>query len=273
MKKINLKNYSLDFMINPLFLLSLLSVPVYAFKLFGVENMDIIYSSAVFSIVVFALFYNIKDIKKIKILFILIVILLILYICFYDKLIEMLISFAGKSAVKFGMINTIFNSFGLYDFQNLADNTSYGGSFLISGRIVNGAVNAFKLNSCISSVSQFLSARFLLIFSLSGILLALGGKNIKVCLAVLVAVFTGNYTVLLLLLVFQFPVHYLLSLIASFACSFVSYAVDLKLGFICSPSVFELLIHNTNRVYSVVVCIFVFCISYYAASLAKDKLK
>jgi len=273
MKKINLKNKSLNFMLNPLFLLSVLSVPVYILRLLGVENADTVYSAAVFVIVVFALFYNIGDVKKFKILFTVMLVLLIVYICFYDKLTDLLIKFSEKSAVRFGMLNTIFNTFGLYDFQNLADGTSHGGSFLINGKIVNGAVEAFKQNSFASGVSQFLTARFLLLFSLCGILLALGGKNIKICIAVLFAVLTGNYTVLLLFLAFLFPVHYLLSLIASFACSFVAAAMDLKFGFYCAPSAFELFIHNSNRIYSAVLCVFVFCISFYSASLAKEKLK
>lgn len=260
-------------MIKPILILSVISIPVYIMKLFKIEIADMLFSVIVFAFLTFSLIYNFKEKKKIISVIAAALILIVLYISFYDNIVNILMKFSSESAVKFGMINTIFNTFGLYDFQNFADYTSYGGSFFINNKIVCGAVNVFKSNPESRVVSQFLTSRFLLLFSLCGIAFSIGRKNINICLIVLFSLLTGNYTALLLLFAFAYPVYYLLILIASFACSFVASAVSIRLGFICAPSIFELLIHNSNKVYAVVVCVLVFSVSYYFASLVKEKLK
>ena len=272
MKKLKIKNDRFDFMVKPLMLLSLFSIIIYVLKLFGIEDADTLYSAAVFITVVFVFMKNTKSIKQARLFITLTILFIIIYICFYDSIVKVLIEFAKNSAIKFSMINTIFNTVGLYDFQNLADTASYGGSFLINSQIVNGAVNIFKMNSASKVISQFLTYRFLFLFSLVGILLSIGRRNINICFIVLAACLTGNYTAILLLLLFVFPVYYLIALISSFACCFISSVIGIKFGFLCSPSVFELFIHNENKIYAVVVCVLVLCVSYYSASLVKEKL-
>lgn len=273
MKKIKMKNYNFGFMIKPLLILSILSIPIYVMKLFEIKNADILYSAAVFIIIVLSLMLNIKNTKTLKLFIVMIFFLIIAYICFYDKTVLLFINFCKNSAVKFGMMNTIFNTFGLYDFQNFADYSSYGGSFYMNQEIVNGSVNAFKMNPLSSVVSQFLTSRYLLLFSLSGIALAEHHKNLNCWLIVMISLLTGSPTALLLLLLFIHPVNYLLSLIAAFVCCFVSSAVGIKFGFLYAPSVFELLLQNENKIYSMVVCMLFFCISYYSARLVNEKLK
>jgi len=273
MKKLKLKNCRLEFMIKPILVLSVISIPVYVMKLLKIETADMFFSAMVFAAVIFSLIYNFRERKKIFFVIAAALILIIFYISFYDNVINILIKISNKSAIKFGIINTAFNTFGLYDFQNFADYTSFGGSFFISNKIVCGAVNIFKANPESGVVSQFLTARFLLLFSLCGIAFSIGRKNINICLIAIISLLTGNYTALLLLFAFVYPVYYLLILIASFACSFTASAVSIKLGFFCAPSIFELFIHNSNRVYAVVVCVLVFSVSYYFASLVKEKLK
>ena len=101
----------------------------------------------------------------------------------------------------------------------------------------------------------------------------MGRKNIIIIIIAVIAVITGNCTALLLAFLFLVPVYYLLVLISSFACSFVSSAVGIKLGFFHSPSVFELLVHNDNKIYALIICVFVFCLSYYLARLVKERVE
>ncbi len=272
MKRMKWKNNSLEFMIKPILFLSVISIVFYILKLIGAPNADNLYSASVIIIVLSALFCNIKNKRKTLIILLLFVFLITVYIFFYDKIVKMLIQFSSGSAVKFSMINTIFNTFGFFDFQNYADYTSYGGSVIIDNDIVNGAVNIFMHNKSSKAVSQFLTSRFLMNFSVCAIAFAVGRKNFLICLIALISLFTGCLTPLLLLFVCVFPVCYLISLLASFASGLISFVIGIKFGFVCSPSIFELFIHNSNRIYSLVVCVLVFCVSYYFASLVKEKL-
>lgn len=272
MKKMKWKNDSLEFMIKPILLLSVISIVFYILKLIGAENTDNLYSASVIIIVFSALFCNMKNKKKTFILFLLLAFLITIYICFYDKIVKMLIQFSSGSAVKFSMINTIFSTFAFFDFQNYVDYTSYGGSVIIDNEIVNGAVNIFMHNQSSKFVSRFLTSRFLMNFSVSAIAFAVGRKDIKICIITLISLLTGCLTPLLLLFFCVFPVCYLMSLLVSFASGLISSVIGIKFGFICSPSIFELFIHNSNRIYVLVVCVLVFCVSYYSACLVKEKL-
>lgn len=273
MKKIKFYNNRFSFMEKPLLILSVLSIPIYALKLFNIENSDLIYTALTLIIVLSVLFLNVKNLKKVKIVLLILVLSAILFIFCYDKIVLFLADYSKNSPMKFSIINTIFNTFGFYDYQNFIDFTGYGGSYLINNEIVCGAINIFKNNPDSKVVSQFLTARFLLIYSLSGFAVSLGRKNMNIMIIAAVAIITGNYTVLLLAFLFLVPVYYLLVLISSFICSFVSSVVGIKLGFYYSPSVFELLIHNDNKIYSLFICIFVLCLSYYLARLVKEKFE
>lgn len=273
MKKIKFYNNRFSFMEKPLLILSVLSIPIYALKLFDIENTDLIYTAVTVIIVLSALFLNVKNLKKVKIVLFILVLSAIFFIFCYDKIVLFLADYSKDSPLKFGIINTLFNTFGLNDYQNYIDFTGYGGSHLINNEIVSGAVNIFKNNPGSKIVSQFLTARFLLIFSLFGFAASMGRKNIIIIIIAVIAVITGNCAALLLALLFLVPVYYLLVLISSFACSFVSSAVGIKLGFFHSASVFELLVHNDNKIYALIICVFVFCLSYYLARLVEERVE
>lgn len=257
----------------PLLILSVLSIPVYVLKLFSVDNADIIYTAVTVIIVLSAIFANVKNQKKVKIILFVLILSVIIFIFCYDKIVIFLADYSKNSPLKFSIINTLFNTFGFYNYRNYIDFTGYGGAYLINNEIVCGAVNIFKNSPSSKVVSLFLTSRFLLVFSLSGFAVSLRKKNINIMIIAAVAIITGNCTALLLIFLFLVPVYYLLVLISSFACSFVSSAVGIKLGFYHSPSVFELLIHNDNKIYALVICIFVFCLSYYLARLVKERVE
>ena len=48
----------------PLLILSVLSITIYALKLFDIENTDLIYTAVTVIIVLSALFLNVKNLKK-----------------------------------------------------------------------------------------------------------------------------------------------------------------------------------------------------------------
>lgn len=257
----------------PLLILSVLSIPIYVLKFFDIENTDLIYTAFTIIIVLSALFLNVKNQKKVKIILIVLVLSAMIFIFCYDKIVLFLVDYSKSSPLKFSIINILFNTCGLNDYQNLIDFTGYGGSYLINEKIVCGAVNIFKNNPLSKVVSQFLTDRFLLVFSLSGFAFSLGRKNINILLIAVVALITGNYTALLLSFLFLVPVYFLLGLISSFVCSFISSVIGIKLGFYHSPSVFELLVYNDSKIYALVICVFVFCLSYYLARLVKERVE
>lgn len=273
MKKIQFYNNNFSFFEKPLLILSFLSIPIYVLKLFSVENSDLFFTGLTVITVLSALFLNFRQAKKVKILGLILIAVIVIFVCFYDEILLRILNFSKDNSLKFSTINIVSNTLGFYDFQNYVDFTGFGGSFITNGEIISGAVNIFKNNPESKVVSEFLTARFLLTFSLSGFAFSLIKENKNLLIISLIAIITGNLTPLLLLFLFILPIFYFLSLISSFACGFISSVLSIKSGFYHSPSVFELLICNENKIYSLAVCVFAFCISYYLARLVKERVE
>ena len=196
------------------------------------------------------------------------------YLLFKSRAVRIL-SLFPKNLFFFNFINTILITFGVYDYEKLVFFTSLGGAKLINGGIVCGIVNLARYGSDTAAV--YLSAKVITLFSLTGICLALSmvdKAHIKEYLFVAVfMLLTGNATpVLLLLLLIKRPVYYL-SLLFSFLSCLIAQVAEKAFVFCVSPSVFELFIHSSSKIYLFAMMIFTVAASYYISVLVCAKLK
>lgn len=272
MKKIKFYNNQFEYLKKALMFLSVTSILFYVLKLFGIDGLDRIFSAVVYITILSAVFINHKSSKKIKIMLLFIAIGIIVYLLFYDKLVIFSADFAKGNTLRFNIINLIYKTLGLNDFENYFDFTGYGGSYFINNQIVNGAVNIFKLNPESKVISQYITTRYLLIYSIFGMSVAVGKDDKFLILTALISVITGNVSLILLSILLFYPLLYLITIVYCFVFAFLSSIVGLKIGFMCSPSLFELIFNNSNIIYSLLICLFVFCLSYYFARLVKEKI-
>lgn len=270
--KLNLK-YDFSFLIGPLMLLSFLSAVAYALKLLGVSQADKIFFVCIILIIVPITLNHIKNPNN-KLSFILLLfVFIILYLYIYEDFLVFLANKCKNNGVVFGFLNSIFNTFGLTDFEHLIYHTSYGGAKLINGKIATGAVDIFLSNQNSSEAFMFLCGRYFLIFSALGIAFSVKKHKKAILLITLFSFLSGNITIYLLTLLLLFTQYYFIFLLFSFISYFIANAAMIKGGFAVGSSIFELFLYCDNYVYILAVGLFLCAVSYYVSRLAKEKLK
>ena len=270
--KLNIK-YDLSFLIKPLMILSFLSAILYGLKLLGVQQSDkIFFVFIVLGIIPFIL-NRVKNIhNKLSIMMVLFIFVL-LYIYVYDDFLVFLANKCKNNGIIFGVLNSIFNTFGLTDFENLLYHTSYGGAKLINGKIATGAIDIFLLKSNSSEASMYLCGRYFSLFSALGIALSIKKNKKEILFITLFLFLTGNFTVYLLALLLLFTPYYFIFLLFSFVSYFISNVAMIKGGFSVNSSIFELFVYCDNYIYILAVGLFLCAVSYYISRLAKERLK
>lgn len=270
--KVNLK-YDFSFLLRPLMLLSFLSAVAYGLKMIGMPNTDKIYFTAIILVLIPVVINRIRN-KYNKITFaILLVIFIVLYLNTYDDLITFLAVKCKNNGVSFGVINSLFNTFGLTDFENLIYHTSYGGAKLINGRIVTGAVDIFTAKENCREGTMYLCGKYLELFTALGIAFSIRKNRKEVLFITLFTFLSGNLTPFLLMLLFVFTPYYFIFLLFAFISYFIANTAILKGGFYVNGSFFELIVYRDNIVQILAVGAFLCAVSYYFARLAKERLK
>lgn len=274
LKRIKLNNlYDFTFLLKPLMLLSVVSALTYGLKLLGVAAADKIFFTVMIVALITVTLNTINNIYK-KISFVLILfIFIILYLNVYDDLIVYLAKKCEKSGVIFGVLNAVFNTFGLTDFENLIYHTAYGGSKFINGKIATGAVDIFLLKQNCREASMYLCGRYLILFAAVGIAFAINKHRKAVFFITVFAFLTGNLTVYLLMLLFVFMPYYFIFLLFSFICYFIANVAEIRGGFGVNGSILELIVYRDNIVYIFALGIFLCAVAYYLSRVAKEKRK
>lgn len=246
----------------PIIILCAASLISYVFSLFGIKFIK----SAFFIVAacVFAYVF-IKNIKKFKYMFFFLILLFILYLSFKNKIIYALNDLVNHSSIKFALTDYIFKTFGIYDFNDLFLYKSPGGAIYNGNVIVTGAANIFKINPQYENISKYLTFQYFLLFSSLSLctLLFIKQRNITLCLIMATSFLTGNITPILVYLLFTQPINYLILMLFGCALNLSAVILNVKIGFVNNPSIFELLILNENKIYSFLVCLLVYCISLY----------
>ncbi|MDE6659080.1 MAG: hypothetical protein K2K01_03060, partial [Eubacterium sp.] len=200
--------YDLSFLIKPLMLLSVISAVTYALKFVGITQADKILIVCLVILIIPIVLNHIRNVNY-KLSFVLILfIFIVLYLNVYDDLLVYLANKAKNNGVIFGVMNSIFNTFGLTDFQELIYHTSYGGAKLINGNIATGAVDIYMLKPNCDESSMYLCGRYLSVFSALGIAFSVKKHKKEMLFITLFSLLTGNLTVYLLTLLLLSTPHY-----------------------------------------------------------------
>lgn len=273
-KKIKIEfKHDYSFLLNPLIFLSVVSVVAYGLKFIEVSFADHLMLGAVIVVITATLINHTKSVyKRISIILILLI-AFVLYINVYDEIVIFLAKKCEYNGMFFGVVNSILNTFGLTDFQDLIYHTSYGGSKIINGRIATGAVDIYLLNNTCREASMYLCGKYLSLFAGLGIAFAIDKYKKEVLFITLFTFLTGNMTAYLLMLLLVFTPYYFIFLLFNFFCFLIPAIADIKGGFLVNGSVFELFIYRDNIVFIIVLGIFICAVSYYFSRLVKEKRK
>lgn len=270
--KINFK-YDNSFLLKPLAVLSFISLFAYGLKFIEVSFADSLMLGALIVVITVALINHTENLYKHVSIMLILLILIVLYIGIYEDITIALANKCENNGIFFGVINSVFNTFGLTDFQELIYHTSYGGSKLINGRIATGAVDIYMLNNSCREASRFLCGKYLSLFAGLGISFAIDKHREEVLFITLFTFLTGNMTIYLLMLLLVFTPYYFLFLLFNFFCYFIANVADIRSGFMVNGSIFELLIRRDNIVYILIFGVFICAVSYYFSRLVKEKRK
>lgn len=273
LKKIKLNiNYDFSFLLKPLMLLSFLSAVIYGLKLLGISEGDKIFFVLMILVLVPVTLNQIKTVNyKISLIMVLFV-FVILYIFIYDDLLLFLAEKSRNNGVIFGVINSIFNTFGLSEFENMIFHTSFGGAKLMNGQIVTGAADIYAMNQSIDA-SIYLCGRYFSLFSALGIAFSIKKHKKAVLFLMAFAFLSGNFTIYLLTLLLFFTPYYFIFLLFNFISYFIANIGMINGGFAVGSSVFELFVYCDNYIYILAVGFFMSAVSYYFSRLAKERLK
>ena len=276
LKKIRIKNkYDFGFLMKPLTVLSAVSAVVYALKILGFEQADIFMTASLWTVVAVCMLIRAKNPYKKLTVILLALIGAVIYIGIYDEIVVFAAEKSSGGGVKFGMLNTLFSTFGLYDYEELMLRTSYGGAKIINGIFATGAADIFLLNPDGREASLFLCGKYLSLFAAVGVAFSLKKHKKEALFIVLFAFLTGNFTVfliMLLLLLVCAPLYFVFIFLVFF-CFFIAAAAGLKSGFSVNASVFEFFIYGDNIAYTVILGVFICAVSYYLSRLVKEKGK
>lgn len=273
-KKIRIEfKHDFSFLLKPLMLLSVLSIVAYGLKFIEVSFADDLMLFAVIVIITATLISHVKSVyKRISIMLILLI-AFVLYMNVYDDIIIFLAKKCENNGVFFGVLNSIFNTFGLTDFQELIYHTSYGGAKLINDKITAGAIDIYMHNNSCREASMYLCGKYLSLFAGLGISFAIDKHRDEVFFITVLTFLTGNMTAYLLMLLLVFTPYYFIFLLFNFFCFFIPTVADIQGGFSVNGSILELLIHHENIVFIIVLGVFICAVSYYFSRLVKEKRK
>lgn len=270
MKNFKLKKYDFTYLLNPIMIISTVSVFIYVLKLFGIMQADRLYFGAALIIIAVSAIKKENRKKAVYIFIIIAVLISILYYLFAEKASVFLAEKLKDNYTALGVLNGILNTAGISDLDNLIYYTSYGGTRLIQDTIVCGVINIAKANPD-TELSFYLSGKIISMFSLLGIVLSIKENRGKLLVLALISVLCGNPAPLLLALLLVNMPLYFMYLLFNFLSFLIAQLFSVKSLFYINPSLFEIVFHSDNLIYIFVVSIFFAAISYYASGMLQEK--
>lgn len=167
----------------------------------------------------------------------------------------------------FGFLNNIFELISP-DFKFLVYEKSYGGALFLEGFVVTGAKNIYAASSGATAVSTFLSGRFVQLFSVPGIALAvseiLKGRKKKGFIALAVCCFlSGNTSLLYLYILLESPFLFLAGAFIAGVSYLAASLLDFSAGFEFSGGFAELILNLGSNILLPVVGIVITVLSYF----------
>lgn len=262
--------YKFTFLYDALMWLSFVSAALYAAKLFGLGGTDKVMLGISVAVLCLSALSAARNIYQKLAVILVFFVLIAFYIAVWEDFVLYLAPRLSGSAVKYGVVNTILNTFSLGDIEYLFGFTSYGGSAFIDGEIVNGAVSLFRAGSSYNT-GVYLTGKFFELFALAGIALPFRRHRKKVLIIAAFAVVTGNFTCFLILLLFCKTPYYFIFLLFSFVSYLTSSVMGLTAGYFCSGGILEFYLKNSALIYLTAVGALLLSVAYYFSRLVYER--
>lgn len=171
------------------------------------------------------------------------------------------------TSLLFGFFNNLF-SLVSDDFAVLAYTKSYGGAQFIDGTVVSGAKNIYELMPGASPVYTYLSGKYLMLFSVIGMTLAIsdefkGVKKYALWALAACSVISGNLAFFMIFVLLQSPFLFLYSCVLSALSYFAGALLKLESGFIHGGGMIEMFANLDRAVILIASGVAVAVISYF----------
>lgn len=201
----------------------------------------------------------------------------------YQYIYEALKWFAGiisKKPAFFGVVNDVYSMVFGNELSELIYHKQYSGTSFINGKIYSGAVDIFEHTnkSPKISVARYLTGKYFVnIFCVLGAIIALYNKlssrgQLGLILLGILSVLFGNSEPFSLFLFCYNPFMYFGYLFVVFICYLTPFLLKLKIGFINSASIFELLKYGNDWVYFLITGVLVLILTYFVLYFVLSKL-
>lgn len=187
--------------------------------------------------------------------------------------------FVSKKPLLFGVFDNAYSVLFGDNFSQLMLTKDYSASTIVQNRLVAGVQNVFEQDPKhpLKAVAYYMSGRYFLgVFSTLGIFIALynrfnNNEMFSFILCSLIAFLFGDIKLLALFLICYNPVLYLAYLVMTFVCYLVPVLLDIRIGYIKTGSVVELIKYGQKWVYFFIAGIVIAIMTYFVFQLAISK--
>jgi len=210
------------------------------------------------------------------------VVLLLLFFILHrpiSSVISSLASAIGSRGALFALFENPLDLLLNSKFSRLIYFTDYSTAQIIDEKIVSGVINIFKADTANPSVmvARLLTGKYYVnIFITVGMYLyifkGVGRRELNcITLLALLAVVFGNSTLFAFFILLYNPILYFAYLAVSGLSYLISALVDIRIGFVGSASVFELIRYGNRWVYFILIGLVIGFISYLSAMIVNTK--
>lgn len=196
-----------------------------------------------------------------------------------EYLLKLLATALKNKPALFSMINEFINVITGDDFSYLFYHTDFGGSNLINGRIVTGAVDIFSAtkDNPTASIGEYLTSKYYSnIFLPIGIVLAFYKRlkeeyRFSLIVSVLMCIICGDNTIFSLFVILYNPLVYIAYVLLSGLSNIICRLVDIRIGFETSASIIELICYLQKTIYFILIGVVLIATMYFVCQYVVSK--
>lgn len=174
------------------------------------------------------------------------------------------------SSIMFSVISTLLGLFGSTGFNDLFYYKSYGGTIVKDNDVITGVKDLFENGYSGELLADYTTGHYFLLFVILGVMLALADElkaGQKICLLVtmLCSFVSGNISLALLFIFLESPFLLILITIISAVCYLTANLLDIRMGYLFSGGIVEMLTGIDKPVYFLVCAVVFVAIGYFVA--------
>lgn len=172
------------------------------------------------------------------------------------------------SSIMFSVISTVLYLFGNSSFSDLFYYKSYGGTIVKDDNVITGIKDLFENGYSGELLADYMTGHYFLLFVILGVMLALADelKAVqKICLLItmLCSLVSGNISLALLFVFLESPFLFIMITIISAICYVTSNLLDIRMGYLFSGGIAEMISGIDKPVYFFVCAIVFVAIGYF----------